>query len=444
MSDNINKPLATDQYRDAFLPVYERVCGDAATYPDITDEFENHLTRTYYSYPERAAIKDLMASPQEAASIFEKWLAGGSQCPRQSTTGKTMSLARSFESAAHKITILEKDDTLIHIQDPKKLYDTWQQFAEFYMQSVDQLEEVVRNILNDGNMNFLSLNRLKTAVNRAALITTIWDSELKYGKVDFQELQVDEHGNTVAEANMVEAYNQRINNFRLFINLIKSELESDNSDSESLNEVLIDFIKVLIKLHDPFDWIGKVVLHYLPKIAPANLNVLRSPNKIFMRSYDTPALWKLFDLLSTMAINVADEGKPVNLEFKWDGFKKRFIVSLPVINGHELISAIDDLISRLRGSWTSDFSSKKADFYTSYITVELPMRIVSPPNNSGLRRNGSISIPNTPPVLPTSSLMPLGQATQTYAARLTAPLNRPFTPLGLQMLKGGNLLYMTP
>lgn len=413
--NNLQNINAATFYKDSLLPVYKGVCGDSQSYPHVEGDFESRLNRARWGYDDYAAVFKHEASPEKAARIFRNYLAGGSNCPEESPAGQALKVANSFKAAAHATAVAE-NGTVSYIQDPIRLYGTWQQYLTAYLSAIDELHEATQKLIKPDTLDFLTLHDIWKAANRSEITARAMEYEIN--KISKKDMDASWQGTTIFYQN------QKMDNFRQFTKMIASAIDTNSDYKQELEFIIQLFQKAYISLHNPFDWASKVILEFFRDRKPnVELKIQDNPPKL--RPANITSLWELIDQLCAHALEIAKDRKSTTMEMKYDGFKKHFVITLPS-SGRPARSAISKPLRQLNGFQITPPRKGTSEPVTEF---RVPMRPAPPPPSLTI-----IGSPTTPAGGITSGFTPnMGLAPRIpfigISTFLQKPLPRAFVSL---------------
>lgn len=348
MSDPVmSGPPLLDTYRDSFLPVYERVCGDTASYDRIGANLDNFLnTRMVDNLLERngqrankyTKVLRSEATPQEASDLFVEFLEEGNGCHPHSPAGMArytaLSIARAADPNAEHFT-----RGLTVRSTPTRLHSEWQQFLSSYMEKLFGALAAIDDTM-DKETSPADLRRMVwQTTNRLEILANVVGATLKPMLSDPPRTLV---------WSMLRIQWARMNNFRTSVVMLRDSAAPDSHYTEELYELIADLKETVRTLIDPFDWVDKVVRRY-PNEATSRVKMSVSNDVRRYESRNAVALWQLIDWIFIVADNIGTDDHPVNVTFSINDRARSFVISLPAIDTRS-IAYLDLLVRRMEGS----------------------------------------------------------------------------------------------
>ncbi len=352
-----------NHYKGSLLPIYEEVCGDTATYPGVEDGFERYLSRTQFEQPQSVDVKYLTAAPADAAAVFQKFLGGGKNCPDGSLRGRARMNALSLSSAARGSVAQGSDGSVVYVPDLASLYLAWQRFLPEYLQNIWAAHAAVERYMDDPNLDLMTLAEIRRAAGRSEIMA----SEMYNEVVPLMKSFRDRSWQWISAASQFA----KINNFRSLVLLLLESGRSGPSFEEDLEFYAGTFMSAVRGLRDPFDWVKRVTDDVIKVVAP---NVrLRWPKETpVIETADPHTFYRLLDQITAWVVESSFGREGYVLEFKWDGFKKRFVAIVPSATEPPLV--VRHLLERLKGEFTLD---KEA----GTVWLSVPVKVISKPSS---------------------------------------------------------------
>lgn len=344
------------------LPVVEEMCGDTAALPVIEEDFRRYLSRTRFGYETHAAVMNLTATGSEARFVLRRFLSSEFNCPDQSTKGQSSILARSFNTAIRSTVTLHTDGEITSKHNPKRVYDTWYRFLALYLKTLGEVNDAAQSILAQDNLDFTGIQNLKKAVRRSEIAAKATDG-LKSADIS-----------SSLEGRIVLSHFQRINNTRVPVQVAQTML---GGSPEFLSETAEGLIRLHASLHDPFEWIKKVIMHFTRSFEKS-IDVVIPDNPPALQYKNPIALWQLMDTVAQMAAEMAQNGDQTSVKFSWDYFKRHFVISFIAKTSSERFQDLKSHAARLNAQMRIDANLDDNRHETAAFEIRIPFKAGEP------------------------------------------------------------------
>jgi len=242
-----------------------------------------------------------------------------------------------------------------------------------------QVKDAAQSILAQDNLDFMANREFGKAVMRSEIVAKATEG-LKAGDIS-----------SSLEGKNVMSHLQRINNVRVPVSVARMSFDGP---PEYLSESADDLIRVYEALHDPFDWVKKVIMHFTSSFKESiDVTIPDNPPKL---QYRNPiALWQLMDTAAQMAVETAQNGNQTSMKFSWDYFKRHVVISFIATKSSERFADLESHAARLNAAIQTGTPSGGKRLGLATIEIRVPFKSGAPgsPDNENRSGTGGSSVP---------------------------------------------------